>query len=68
MSNHAEKCPLCNGSGKSIVDISTLKEPKILEKICHGCDGKGWVTVEDKPKSETKLVTNAAQPEVADTK
>lgn len=33
---HAEKCPVCSGTGKS--------EP---DKVCHGCDGKGWVTVKD---------------------
>jgi len=32
---HAEKCPVCNGSGK------------YEEKDCHGCNGKGWITVED---------------------
>jgi DnaJ-class molecular chaperone len=31
--HHAEKCPVCNGSGK----IN-------LEK-CHGCFGRGWVIV-----------------------
>ena len=33
MSNHAEKCPVCGG------------EPI----ACHGCNGRGWVTVEDGP-------------------
>jgi hypothetical protein len=33
--SHAEKCPVCEGSGK-------------YEKAqCHGCEGKGWVTVQD---------------------
>lgn len=54
MSSRAEKCPICEGKDS---------------KDCHGCDGKGWVTVEDKPKpSETKLVTNTAQPMVANDK
>lgn len=30
---HAEKCPVCNGAGK------------YNEKICHGCNGKGWIEV-----------------------
>lgn len=32
--SHAEKCPVCEGSGK-------------VETKCHGCDGKGWVEVQD---------------------
>jgi len=43
---HAEKCPLCKGAG-------TVKE-----KTCHGCNGKGWVTVAEEPEKETKFVTN----------
>lgn len=33
MVEHAEVCPVCQGSGK-------YKEEK-----CHGCDGRGWVKV-----------------------
>ena len=32
---HAEQCPVCKSSGK------------YEEKECHGCNGKGWVTVTD---------------------
>ena len=32
---HAEKCPVCSGSGE------------YADKKCHGCKGKGWVTVSD---------------------
>lgn len=44
---HAERCPVCHGTGK-------IKEeyPKIIwdssEKVCHGCYGRGWVTVGEK--------------------
>lgn len=31
--SHAEICPICKGTGK------------LEKRICHGCDGKGWVTV-----------------------
>ena len=32
--SHAEKCPICGGSGK------------LPDKVtCHGCGGKGWVEV-----------------------
>lgn len=33
---HAEKCPVCDGYG--VV-------PREEERTCHGCKGKGWVTV-----------------------
>jgi len=45
--SHAEQCPVCKGSGKLQLDAT-----------CHGCDGKGWIAVDDKPKTETKFVTN----------
>ena len=32
---HAEKCPVCEGSGE------------YKEKECHGCNGKGWIEVSD---------------------
>jgi hypothetical protein len=31
----AVKCPVCEGSGK------------YEKKQCHGCDGKGWITIVD---------------------
>jgi len=36
----AERCPVCGGSGEIRVP------PKEL-KVCHGCNGKGWVVVPD---------------------
>ncbi len=33
--SHAEQCPVCKSSGK------------YEEKECHGCAGKGWVTISD---------------------
>ena len=32
---HAEKCPVCLGSGK------------VEGKQCHGCNGRGWIEVSD---------------------
>lgn len=32
---HAERCPVCTGTGK------------IEKETCHGCNGKGWVEVTD---------------------
>jgi len=36
--SHAEICPICRGKGR-------------LEKneVCHGCGGKGWITVDNPP-------------------
>jgi len=42
-SANAQKCPVCNGSGKytdpNAVGINTGTI------TCHGCDGKGWIKV-----------------------
>ena len=40
---HAEKCPICEGKGK----IPRLDGWNCHEDACHGCDGKGWVSVFD---------------------
>ena len=45
MSSHAERCPVCHGAGK--VKPKGLGEP---EKQCHGCGGRGWVTVQDRSR------------------
>lgn len=42
---HAEKCPICDGSGKK-------SNPKNMDDTytkCHGCDGKGWIEVGSEP-------------------
>ena len=42
---HAERCPICHGKGKThISEGTTSSEP---EMICHGCNGRGWITVQD---------------------
>lgn len=33
--SHAERCPVCAGTGK------------VKAERCHGCGGSGWVTVQD---------------------
>ncbi len=38
--SHAEVCPVCKGTGKYIEAIP----------VCHGCEGKGWITVRDEGK------------------
>ena len=54
---HAEKCPVCGGKGNARKGNS---EPNEGPLDCHGCNGKGWVEVEDhiSPPSETLFVTN----------
>jgi DnaJ-class molecular chaperone len=55
--SHAEICPICNGRGTV---PNAMDNTSTAEVTCHGCNGKGWVTVEDKTKSGSKvtLVTN----------
>ena len=43
---HAEKCPVCGGSGKAVPEGPWGGGPSTYP-TCHGCQGKGWVTVED---------------------
>lgn len=47
---HAEICPICKGKGKvKIVAPEVLKEvtTDMIQgyETCHGCGGKGWITV-----------------------
>ena len=49
---HAETCPVCYGAGK----IRNNCNPYIIpvgtyNKVCHGCNGKGWIEVGDTKKS-----------------
>lgn len=41
---HAERCPVCGGTGR-IVTLPHLTVPVTVQ--CHGCNGKGWVSVPD---------------------
>ena len=48
--NHAEICPVCSGEGKitkhySPTDHTTAQTS--YSYTCHGCNGKGWVIVQD---------------------
>jgi len=43
---HAEKCPLCSGTGNKggIED-----NPGGTTQVCNGCGGRGWVEIADEP-------------------
>ena len=42
--SHSEKCPVCGGRGQIIDNDFTMTA---YARPCHGCDGRGWVTVRD---------------------
>ena len=49
---HAEKCPVCNGSGQyrrfptvEEADNTTAPIDSLPFVGCHGCGGKGWIEV-----------------------
>ncbi len=56
--SHAQTCPICWGSGaiNSQPDIPGTTPGRIMSSPCHGCGGKGWVTVQDPPEH---VVSNA---------
>ena len=57
---HAEKCPICNGTGKIFKESTTTAEG--YEIVCHGCSGKGWVVVSINYKEDIgKLFTTDAK-------
>jgi len=39
---HAEKCPVCGGTGKVPRDIPATDG---ADQACHGCGGLGWITI-----------------------
>lgn len=44
---HAEKCPVCGGTGKILKDEYPFTTAINNPTTCHGCGGLGWVTVQD---------------------
>lgn len=48
--SHAERCPVCGGTGRvPFYPYHGFTSNNNLNNICHGCGGKGWVTVIDEP-------------------
>jgi DnaJ-class molecular chaperone len=43
---HAERCPVCNGTGK-LQNKSYSTSSAFSPTTCHGCNGKGWIKVSD---------------------
>lgn len=44
---HAERCPVCGGSGKIKREPHPDSTGSGYEESCYGCFGKGWVEVSD---------------------
>ena len=48
MSNKAVICPVCSGAGEvKDYTIDSTTSTTVHMKLCHGCNGKGWVEVND---------------------
>jgi DnaJ-class molecular chaperone len=49
--SHSEVCPVCKGLGKvfdaTIPNYGITTSNIYNQATCHGCNGKGWVQVED---------------------
>jgi hypothetical protein len=62
MSSHAERCPVCYGSGKytPINDGYSTAVPQ--PRTCHGCGGKGWVELFDWGNPSTPYVPPYTSP------
>jgi len=43
---HAEICPICKGRGRVPEDPEWDSGPSPSTRVCHGCNGKGWIEVE----------------------
>ena len=53
---HAEKCPVCGGSGVIVDSEFGRSTAAQATKPCHGCGGSGWVTVHDCGKTNPVYV------------
>ena len=44
--SHAERCPVCYGTGKYTPPQDPNSTAVSTPQTCHGCGGKGWVEVD----------------------
>lgn len=49
--NHAEKCPVCSGFG-------TVSKK---QKVCHACNGDGWVIVPNFTEEYLSIYSNTLE-------
>ena len=68
MSNcHSEKCPVCNGTGlvgESYPNYGSSTGGFYTQKTCHGCHGKGWITVWDDIPFNTSHIQGEMHPDI----
>ena len=57
---HAEKCPVCNGIGRTEYVEGGSGTTVRKSQPCHGCGGKGWIEVGDTIPSPTPFEINPA--------
>ncbi len=59
---HAEKCPVCGGTGKLLLPIGSGGiTGGFEEKPCHGCaqwGSHGWIVIDDIPVFDYTVNTN----------
>ena len=64
---HAELCPVCEGKGintRVTVEWDTPEGREHEHPTCHGCDGRGWVPVEDDKPTPPKFAIHSHPVEV----
>jgi len=54
---HAERCPVCGGSGEVAEKYQGTSSSMPLMRPCHGCGGKGWIVVWDEMKDQVNKMT-----------
>ena len=61
--SHAELCPVCRGAGKVPPEFSIYNKSSSaveLDKKCHGCDGQGWLSLDDDKEIDFEAMLHSA--------